>query len=105
MSAWTKQDLENIAKLAKLAIPEKDIPARLQEFADILKYIEVLNQANIETTQANTQDHLSMYNDEVTTSLPIDEVLQNAVLSPKQNFESLEKREINRFLLLSSYRW
>lgn len=79
MSAWTKQDLENIAKLAKLAIPEKDIPTRLQEFADILKYIEVLNQANIETTQDSTQDHLSMYNDEVTTSLPIDEVLQNAV--------------------------
>lgn len=78
MRRWNRQDLENIAKLAKLEIHPDDIQARLTEFADILEYIEVLGEAPVEKTKSDTSSKLEMFDDEEKACLPIEDVLKNA---------------------------
>ncbi|MCB1197219.1 MAG: aspartyl/glutamyl-tRNA amidotransferase subunit C [Deltaproteobacteria bacterium] len=78
MSKWTKQDLENIAKLAKLRIQPESMHDRLREFSDILGHIEVLEQVQLDQSTETTSQTLQMFADTPQPCLPIEDVLKNA---------------------------
>jgi aspartyl-tRNA(Asn)/glutamyl-tRNA(Gln) amidotransferase subunit C len=77
----TKQDVEYIAKLAKLEYSEEEKEQFAKQFNTILAYIDKLNELN--TDDVEPLSHVIelsnvMREDEVKPSLPVEEVLRNA---------------------------
>jgi aspartyl/glutamyl-tRNA(Asn/Gln) amidotransferase C subunit len=60
-----KQDVQNIAKLARLGLSEKEIEKFQKDLSSILDYIETLKQANVsgvEPTFHASEDYLDKKN-------------------------------------------
>jgi aspartyl-tRNA(Asn)/glutamyl-tRNA(Gln) amidotransferase subunit C len=77
----TIQDVEYIAKLAKLEYTDKEKEKFTKQFNTILEYIDKLNELN--TDDVEPLSHVIelsnvMREDEVKPSLPVGEVLKNA---------------------------
>ncbi|MFD2672518.1 Asp-tRNA(Asn)/Glu-tRNA(Gln) amidotransferase subunit GatC [Marinicrinis sediminis] len=77
----TIQDVEHVAKLARLDLSEEEKIQFTEQIGAILKYAEKLNELDTEQVKATT--HVMevsnvMREDEVRESLPIDQVLKNA---------------------------
>jgi len=77
----TKEQVEHVAKLARLAITEEETERYSQQLSNILTYIEKLKE--LDTSKVEPTSHvLPMKNifreDEVEPSLPREEVLKNA---------------------------
>lgn len=48
----SKKDVQNIAKLARLSLSEKEIEKYQEEISEILDYIEKLKEVNVENVKA-----------------------------------------------------
>lgn len=81
----TLQDVENIARLAKLSFSDDEKEKFVEQFNQILGYMEKLNELNTDNVEP-TYNPLALSNvmrkDEVKTWLTQDEALDNA---PKSN--------------------
>lgn len=76
-----KMDVAYVAKLARIALTDKDIKLLGKQLDDILDYIGKLKEVDTKTTEPTS--HVlplkNVYrNDEVKPSFPLDEVLKNA---------------------------
>jgi aspartyl-tRNA(Asn)/glutamyl-tRNA(Gln) amidotransferase subunit C len=77
----TRDEVEHVAKLARLAITEEEKERYTQQLSNILTYIEKLKE--LDTFKVEPTSHvLPMKNifreDEVRPSLPREEILKNA---------------------------
>ena len=77
----TEEQVEHVARLARLAISEKEKELFTRQLGEILTYIEKLKELN--TSKVDPTPHvLPMKNifreDEVRPSLPREEILKNA---------------------------
>jgi aspartyl-tRNA(Asn)/glutamyl-tRNA(Gln) amidotransferase subunit C len=77
----TKEQVEHVAKLARLAITEEEKATFSEQLSSILTYVEQLNQ--LDTSKVEPTSHvLSMQNvfreDRVKDSLPREEILAGA---------------------------
>jgi len=77
----TIKDVEYITKLARLEYSDSEKEKFTEQFNTILQYIEKLNE--LDTSDVEPMSHVIelsniIREDEVKTSLPIDEVLKNA---------------------------
>ena len=60
-----KQDVQNIAKLARLGLSEKEIEKFQKDLSSILDYIETLKQVNVSGVEATfhaSEDYLNKKN-------------------------------------------
>lgn len=77
----SQADMENVANLSRLNIPEQDADEYIKELSEILDYIDNLQQINTDDIQPTTYA-LPMQNvfreDEVRPSLDREKALQNA---------------------------
>lgn len=77
----TKEDVEHVAKLARLEVSEDEKAEFAKDLSSILEYIDKLNQAGTEGVEP-TAHILPIHNvfreDIVKPSLPIEEALMNA---------------------------
>lgn len=77
----TRDQVEYVAKLARLELTEEEKETFTQQFDNILSYMDKLNQLDTEGIEP-TSHVLPLYNvfreDEVRPSLPRDEALANA---------------------------
>jgi aspartyl-tRNA(Asn)/glutamyl-tRNA(Gln) amidotransferase subunit C len=70
-----------VAKLARIAVPEEDLPALAREFNAILGFIEQLNEVDVEGVEPMTSvtpQRLKRREDVVTDGDQADRVLKNA---------------------------
>jgi len=77
----TREQVENVARLAKLAISEREKELFTRQLGEILTYIEKLKE--LDTSKVDPTSHvLPIKNifreDEVRPSLPREEILKNA---------------------------
>ena len=77
----TQEEVEHVAKLARLAVTEEEKERYSQQLSNILTYIEKLKE--LDTSKVDPTSHvLPMKNvfreDEVRPSLPREEILKNA---------------------------
>lgn len=77
----TRDEVEHVAKLARLAITEEETERYSQQLSNIMTYIEKLKE--LDTSQVKPTSHvLPMKNvfreDQVRPSLPREEILKNA---------------------------
>jgi len=87
------QDVMHIAKLAKLTFSEAELEQFTRELNQIIEYVEKLNEldtSNVEPLSHTTAIHNVMRADQVTTSLPVEKVLENAP-SREGNFFKVPK--------------
>lgn len=91
--ALTREEVLNVAKLARLKFEENEIEKFQVELNDILGYIEMLNELDTDGIEPLTQVNHSFNNlreDEVRKSLTLEKALKNvkdsedgAVIVPK----------------------
>jgi aspartyl-tRNA(Asn)/glutamyl-tRNA(Gln) amidotransferase subunit C len=77
----SKQDVEQVAKLARLEITETEKEAFAQQLSGILTYVEKLNQlktAGVEPTATVPGQTNVFREDKSRPSLPVDKALANA---------------------------
>lgn len=77
----TPEQVRHVAKLARLAIPESDIPRFSRQLAGILEYVAHLSEAATEGVEPMAHPlplHNVLRDDTVTPALPIEDVLRNA---------------------------
>jgi len=79
--AITIQDVEHIAKLARLKLTEEEKSRFQKELGKIIEYFDQLKKLNTEGVPPNT--HVVplenvLREDKITPSLPVDEALANA---------------------------
>lgn len=70
-------DVKHIAKLAKLYIPDEEVPAMEAEMASILHMVEHLPQLDDEGALLDPDDRMELREDEILPSYPRDEILSN----------------------------
>jgi aspartyl-tRNA(Asn)/glutamyl-tRNA(Gln) amidotransferase subunit C len=85
----TKEQVEHVAKLARLAITEEEKATFSEQLSSILTYVEQLNQLN--TSKVEPTSHvISMQNvfreDRIKESLPREEVLAGAPEASEEFF-------------------
>lgn len=77
----TKQDVEKVAKLARLAISEAEHEMFVKQLSEILAHVEKLNQydtAGVEPT-STVQGRTNVFREDVVCpSLSVEQALQNA---------------------------
>lgn len=77
----TKQDVEKVAKLARLAISEAEHEMFVKQLSEILAHVEKLNQydtAGVEPT-STVQGRTNVFREDVVcSSLSVEQALQNA---------------------------
>ncbi|HEX9741201.1 MAG TPA: Asp-tRNA(Asn)/Glu-tRNA(Gln) amidotransferase subunit GatC [Nitrospiraceae bacterium] len=77
----TKQDVENVAKLARLEITETEKEAFTQQLSGILSYVEKLNKlktAGVEPTATVLGQSNVFREDQARPSLPVGKAVANA---------------------------
>ncbi len=91
--AITIEQVEHIARLAKLEFTQEEKERFTRELNRILEYVEKLNEldtSNVEPLSHTTEITNVMRGDRVTGSLPLEEVLKNAP-SRQGNFFKVPK--------------
>ena len=82
MSGLKREDILNIATLARLEIPDSNLEKFAREFNDILGYVEKLNQLNTKgiepTSQVVATQGTPFRSDTPHPSFSKEEVVQNA---------------------------
>jgi aspartyl-tRNA(Asn)/glutamyl-tRNA(Gln) amidotransferase subunit C len=79
--ALTKEEVLNVAKLARLEFSPKEIEKYQKELNDILNYIDMLDEVDVSETTVLSQvndDVNNLREDTVKTSLSVEEALSNA---------------------------
>ena len=85
----TKEDLQNVAVLSRLAIPADQEDKYIDQMDKILTYMDNLSELDTENVKPTTYA-LPMQNvfrkDEVKESLPVEEILKNAPEQAEDHF-------------------
>ncbi len=87
------EEVQHIAKLAKLTFTEQELQRFTKELNKILEYVEKLNEldtSDVEPLSHTTDIHNVMRSDEVQSSLPVEKALANAP-SREGNFFKVPK--------------
>mgnify|MGYP001382683516 CR=1 FL=1 len=87
--AVTKNDVEHIARLARLKFDENEIESYTDQLNDILGYVEKLNELDTENIQPLShpvEGNNVFRKDEVITSIPTAEGLKNAPDASEEYF-------------------
>lgn len=76
----THEDVIQIARLAKLSIPQDELDALTKDMVDIIKFADTINNASEEGVEFDNINHLSnvFREDEVVLSYDSEEILCNA---------------------------
>jgi aspartyl-tRNA(Asn)/glutamyl-tRNA(Gln) amidotransferase subunit C len=85
----TRQEVEKIAHLARLALTEAQLTEYQEQLSAVLDYAEMLNEldlSKVEPTAHAISRQNVMRADEVTPSLPVEEVLANAEKHTQDQF-------------------
>lgn len=85
----SKQDVEHIAKLARLKLNEDEIQQYTGNLNDILKYVEKLNELDLEEVEplSHPVENINVFREDVLKeSTPTDEALKNAPDRTDQHF-------------------
>ena len=83
----TERDVEHIAELADIGIRREELGAFTGQFNAILDYFDILDQVPAGPVVAHEM-HNVLREDEVTPSLPVQEVLINAGESEEEFFKA-----------------
>ncbi len=80
--ALSREQVEHVAKLARLSLTAEEVDRFSQQLSSILGYIEKLQQLDVEgvepTTHAVAVESTPLREDEPRPSLPVDRALANA---------------------------
>lgn len=86
----TAQDVEQVAKLARLKLSPAEVAHHQKHLAAILRYADMLSELDLDaippTTHAVAQPN-TMRDDNITPSLTIDQTLANAAEHEKRQFK------------------
>jgi aspartyl-tRNA(Asn)/glutamyl-tRNA(Gln) amidotransferase subunit C len=77
----TLDEVRKVARLARLELPEADLPRMQQQLSAILDYVNLLQQLNTEGVEPLAHPlpiHSVFREDEPAPSLPVNEALANA---------------------------
>ncbi len=77
----TKQDVEHVAKLARLHVTESEKEAFAKQLSQILTHVETLNQYDTKGVDATSpvRGHMNVFREDyVRPSLTVDQALANA---------------------------
>ncbi|HHD11279.1 MAG TPA: Asp-tRNA(Asn)/Glu-tRNA(Gln) amidotransferase subunit GatC [Deltaproteobacteria bacterium] len=86
----SRKDVEHIAELSRLALTEEEISLYTEQLKKILHYVEKLSAVDtggIEPTTYTIPLQRMRRKDEVSPSLPVEEVLRNAPEKEKNCFK------------------
>lgn len=85
----TREEVLQIAKLAKLSINEEELDAMTRDMENIVNFADTINAANAEGSDFDNINNLSnaFRDDEVVPSLPKEEILKNAPHQEKGFFQ------------------
>ncbi|MHA1558504.1 MAG: Asp-tRNA(Asn)/Glu-tRNA(Gln) amidotransferase subunit GatC [Alphaproteobacteria bacterium] len=89
----TQKDLKALSKLACIHLEEKDSQGFIKELPGILDWIDKLkaiNTTGVSELEMKKDDYLRERNDEITSDVTMDDLLDNAP-SKKQNMFSVPK--------------
>ncbi|HMB02069.1 MAG TPA: Asp-tRNA(Asn)/Glu-tRNA(Gln) amidotransferase subunit GatC [Spirochaetota bacterium] len=81
MQKITKDSIEHLAKLAKLAIDPDQLDELTRDLQNILRFVEEINELDTAKTQplANVIEQKDIYReDKPSPSLPLEETIKNA---------------------------
>ncbi|MGN0559262.1 MAG: Asp-tRNA(Asn)/Glu-tRNA(Gln) amidotransferase subunit GatC [Acutalibacteraceae bacterium] len=84
----TREDIENIALLSKLYVPEEELDALTQEMQNIISFADTINNAAEDGTEFDNINNLSnaFREDEVVPSYSNEDILRNAPDSAQDHF-------------------
>ena len=76
----TREDVENIAILSKLFVPEEEMDSLTESMQEIISFADTINNADTEGVEFDNINNLSnvLREDIVKESLPQEEILSNA---------------------------
>lgn len=76
----TREEVLQIAKLAKLSLSEEELDAMTKDMENIVNFADTINAANAECSDFDNSNNLSnvFRSDEVVPSYPVEEILKNA---------------------------
>ena len=75
----TREDVENIALLSKLFVPEDEMDNLTQSMQEIVSFADTINNADVEGVEFDNINNLSnaLREDVVKPSMPKEEILKN----------------------------
>ncbi len=84
----TREDVENIALLSKLFVPEEELDALTKDMQEIIDFADTINNASVDEECFDNINNLSnvLREDEVVKSYPSEEILKNAPEQAEQHF-------------------
>lgn len=84
----TREDVENIALLSKLFVPEEEMDSLTQSMQEIVNFADTINNADTEGVEFDNINNLSnvFRQDNVKESLPVEEILSNAPEQAENHF-------------------
>lgn len=83
-----REDVENIALLSKLFVPEEELDSLTQSMQEIIDFADAINNAPSSGESFDNINNLSneFREDEVIPSYPSEEILKNAPEQAEQHF-------------------
>ena len=84
----TREDVENIALLSKLFVPEEELDSLTQSMQEIINFADEINKADADEEGFDNINNLSnvFREDEVVPSYPSAEILKNAPEQAEDHF-------------------
>ena len=84
----TREDVENIALLSKLFVPEDEMDNLTQSMQEIVSFADTINNADVEGVEFDNINNLSnaLREDVVKPSMPKEEILKNAPEQAEDHF-------------------
>lgn len=84
----TREDVENIALLSKLLVPEEELDGLTQSMQEIIDFADAINNAPASDEGFDNINNLSnvFREDEVVPSYPSEEILKNAPEQAENHF-------------------
>lgn len=84
----TREDVENIALLSKLFVPEEEMDSLTESMQEIVSFADTINNADTEGVEFDNINNLSnvFREDMVKPSLPTEEILKNAPEQGEDHF-------------------
>ena len=84
----TREDVENIALLSKLFVPEEEMDNLTQSMQEIVSFADTINNADVEGVEFDNINNLSnaLRDDVVKPSMPKEEILKYAPEQAEDHF-------------------
>ena len=84
----TREDVENIALLSKLFVPEDEMDNLTQSMQEIVSFADTINNADVEGVEFDNINNLSnaLREEVVKPSMPKEEILKNAPEQAEDHF-------------------